>query len=241
MSRLRWPDSTNSVSEKPGTIHYPALAYGLARFDDALLARPSTLGVRNVRVDRRADADGAYARYVSTYPGAELVTANETEALYHLPQAEARATESYGPNLVIGHLEANVNAHQLAYTLDQNRGSRWETGPQQEGHELEIDLGTVQELGAVVLELGPYVNDFPRILLVEVSRDGQEWVEAWRGPTVTEAVAAALRNPRDVPVTFPLDGRRGQFVRLRQLGNDPVFYWSIAGLGVVAPAAPAGG
>ena len=22
MSRLRWPDSTNSVSEKPGTIHY---------------------------------------------------------------------------------------------------------------------------------------------------------------------------------------------------------------------------
>ena len=70
--------------------HYPALAYGLARFDDALLARLSTLGVRNVRVDRRADADGAYARYVSTYPGAELVTANETEALYHLPQAEAR-------------------------------------------------------------------------------------------------------------------------------------------------------
>ena len=23
MSRLRWPDSTNSVSEKPGTIHLP--------------------------------------------------------------------------------------------------------------------------------------------------------------------------------------------------------------------------
>ena len=22
MSRLRWPDSTNSVSEKPGTIHF---------------------------------------------------------------------------------------------------------------------------------------------------------------------------------------------------------------------------
>ena len=25
MSRLRWPDSTNSVSEKPGTIHYMAV------------------------------------------------------------------------------------------------------------------------------------------------------------------------------------------------------------------------
>ena len=27
MSRLRWPDSTNSVSEKPGTIHYGVLEY----------------------------------------------------------------------------------------------------------------------------------------------------------------------------------------------------------------------
>ena len=26
MSRLRWPDSTNSVSEKPGTIQYILLA-----------------------------------------------------------------------------------------------------------------------------------------------------------------------------------------------------------------------
>ena len=28
MSRLRWPDSTNSVSEKPGTIHYDAFLFG---------------------------------------------------------------------------------------------------------------------------------------------------------------------------------------------------------------------
>ena len=26
MSRLRWPDSTNSVSEKPGTIHSHAVS-----------------------------------------------------------------------------------------------------------------------------------------------------------------------------------------------------------------------
>ena len=30
MSRLRWPDSTNSVSEKPGTIHHHVAEYALA-------------------------------------------------------------------------------------------------------------------------------------------------------------------------------------------------------------------
>ncbi len=29
MSRLRWPDSTNSVSEKPGTIHNPWMLWYL--------------------------------------------------------------------------------------------------------------------------------------------------------------------------------------------------------------------
>ena len=30
MSRLRWPDSTNSVSEKPGTIHFYELGGDVA-------------------------------------------------------------------------------------------------------------------------------------------------------------------------------------------------------------------
>ena len=33
MSRLRWPDSTNSVSEKPGTIHLAGLDTVRARVE----------------------------------------------------------------------------------------------------------------------------------------------------------------------------------------------------------------
>ena len=36
MSRLRWPDSTNSVSEKPGTIHHERRPLGV---DGQRLAR----------------------------------------------------------------------------------------------------------------------------------------------------------------------------------------------------------
>ena len=37
MSRLRWPDSTNSVSEKPGTIQYRVGNW--AEYDRALVRR----------------------------------------------------------------------------------------------------------------------------------------------------------------------------------------------------------
>ena len=43
MSRLRWPDSTNSVSEKPGTIHKDVVVAQLT---------PSTFGVE-------CDAEGS--------------------------------------------------------------------------------------------------------------------------------------------------------------------------------------
>ena len=46
------------------------------------------------------------------------------------------------------------------------------------------------------------------------------------------AYMAALEMPRTVPLRFPLGPRRPGYIRLRQTGADPVFYWSIAELKV---------
>ena len=83
-------------------------------------------------------------------------------------------------------LEANVDANRTSFAVDGDRETRWTTGPQRPGHELVIELDTTHAIEAVILELGPSPDDFPRLLLVELSEDRQTWVEAWRGPTTAK-------------------------------------------------------
>ena len=216
--------------------HYPALQSAAANLDPLLLTSLASVGVRDVRIDRATDVEGMYAQYVARHPGAELIAEDEDELLFRLPPAppprEALAT---GPELSIAHLDANVKPDRVDFMLDGDRWTRWDTGPQRKGHELRIDLGTEQAVEAVSTALGPYFHDFPRVLSVEVSRDGEDWLEVWRGPTATLAMTSALRAPADLPLVFPIGGRRARFLRLRQLGEDPDFYWSIAELKVLGP------
>jgi hypothetical protein len=44
-----------------------------------------------------------------------------------------------------------------------------------------------------------------------------------------------MRSPRDIPLVFPI-GRSARYIRLKQLGEDPVYYWSVAELRVLAQA-----
>ena len=58
----------------------------------------------------------------------------------------------------------------------------------------------------------------------------------WSGSIEVRALLAELVSHHETPLVFPLGGQTVRWVRLRQLGADPVFYWSIAELSVVAPA-----
>ena len=66
---------------------------------------------------------------------------------------------------------------------------------------------------------------------MELSDDGQTWVETWRGPTAAEAMVGG--DPISLPIELRLDGRRARYVRLRQLATYPA-HWSIAEIRVVA-------
>jgi hypothetical protein len=216
--------------------HYPALAYGLAALDDEVLSLLPAMGIGEVFVRRGEDAEGAFAAFVSSHADTERIAEDETGTLYRLPARAGTPTAvPYGRRLAIADLATNVNPDRLSSALDGDRASRWHSGPQRDDHWLQIDMGAAQEVGAVRLELGPYLHDFPRHLRVDLSVDGQAWIEAWRGTGASVALAAALQNPHDVPITIPLGGRRARFVRLSQIGSDPVFYWSISELAVHGP------
>lgn len=216
--------------------HYAALGTLLADRDPRILARLASLGIRDVRVTRARDPGGRLRAFVAEFPGTTLVGEDGPEALFRLPATPADDTRVVlGAPVPIAALDANVRPDLLENLQDGNRGTRWETGPQTPGHELRIALARATPLGAVVLDLGPSLYDFPRGLEIDLSIDGETWTRAWEGTTALLAFDAGLADPRHVPLAFPLGGRTARYIRLRQTGTDPVFYWSATEVGVFSP------
>ena len=219
--------------------HYLLLSRAFEKFDPAVLSLVAGLGVRDVLIRRHADTDGRLEAFISHLPGVHVTAGDEDETLYRLPATafdEGDVGRRYGAALPIGSLAANVNDHITARAIDGDRLTRWDTGPQRDGLELTIDLGVQRAAGAVVLDLGPSPLDYPRILSIDLSMDGVEWSEVWRGETWPKVLSGVMRSPRDIPLEFPLGGRAARFIRLRQHGEDPVYFWSVAELRVLAQA-----
>lgn len=221
-----------------GSPSYAALAHGLNTFDPDMLRRLASLGVRHVLIDRRADPEGVCVTYVKQYHGVHKVGQDGELELYELPERFERApfleVEDFGQPLAIAGVTASVNVDMLVNLFDGDRWTRWHSGPQQPGHELQIDLGAVHAVGAVAMDLGAHYFDFPRELQIDVSGDGVEWTRFWAGRTVRAAFDGALSDPRRMPLVFPV-GTSARYLRFRQMGEDPVYYWSIAELAVLAP------
>ena len=217
--------------------HYGALAYGLGDSREEMLHELGAIGVRHIRVDRTNPTAPHYESLVASSPALRLVAETGTESLYEFrekPVSEPLA--AYGMPIPIRAVTTNANHHLVAYATDGDLESRWFSGPQLMGHELMLDLGATHRIGALVMQLGSHRMDFPRMLGIAVSQDRGEWelVRGW--PTDDEAVRASFRDPVTMPMTFPLGGRDARYIRLRQMDNDPVFYWSVAELQVLAPS-----
>jgi hypothetical protein len=116
---------------------------------------------------------------------------------------------------------------------DGDRLSRWDSGSPQHGTEtMTIDLGSIQHVDGLTLAIGQYLGDFPRVLTIELSADLRSWTVRWSGRGGAKAVAAAVRDPRMVPLTFSFPPVPARWIRLRQLGTDATFHWSVADLSV---------
>jgi F5/8 type C domain len=217
--------------------HYAALQAGLSERDPAVLVELARLGVRDVRIDLRADRDGTLAAFVAAVPGATEVARSSDEALFRLPSAPALPPPQYGPPIAIAHLHASVAGDELPQAIDGRPETGWHAGAGPPDPQLQIDLGTPQPVGAVVVSLGRFADGFPRELAVESSRDGRHWSRVFQGPLAAPAIAAALRDPRMVPIVIDVGGGEARYLRLEPLAPHPVTTWSVANLQVLAPPA----
>jgi hypothetical protein len=99
-----------------------------------------------------------------------------------------------------------------------------------------LDLGAVAEVDGVELALGPRYGDYPRELAVDASLDKRQWNVLWRGPGSARTFAAALEAPRRMPVRVCFPPASSRYLRLRQLGKDRQFHWTVGELVVLGRA-----
>ncbi len=212
---------------------YGALSFALDHENPEILTKLSAVGLRDLAVDRRRDPDGKYASFIAAYPGVQVAGENADEIVYRLPPVTTDpGLVAHGAKLEIAGLTTNVNPQYLPRLLDNDPGTRWESGPQQPGQQLVVALDAEQPLGAIELDLGPSLSDFPRGLEISVSTDNEHWTLVRSGSTAVEAFMGALAEPGQLPLLFDLKGVRARYVRLVQTGTEPTFYWSATALDV---------
>ncbi|RPI57517.1 MAG: hypothetical protein EHM55_01540 [Acidobacteria bacterium] len=214
--------------------HYAALRFGLMLREPDVLTQLARYGVTDIVVDREPDPDGRWDQYVSSHPHARLVCTEGQQTLYRITEANQPAPVPGHP-LPVAVIRPNVNEGAVTSMIDRDRTTRWESGPQSDRTAVELDLGTVRMVAGIDLLLGPFVEDFPRGLIIEASEDGTTWTEVWQGGSAGLAIAAALEAPLDVPLRYRFAPTPARLLRMRLTRNDETYYWSIAEMTVVGP------
>ncbi len=212
---------------------YNALSRGLAMGDPQMFDAVTASGPVAVAVDRSRDPNGRWANQMIARPGTVRFGEEAGWQVFLLTGGSLPPqVEKPSQRLEIHSVSANVNNHRMALALDGDPKTRWDSGPQSGSEIVSIDLGSPRTVGALTMTIGGHLADFPRTLAIETSDDGREWANQWQGSTAVLAYAGAVRNPRETPLTFALPDVPARFLRLRQLGQDPVFYWTIVELTV---------
>jgi hypothetical protein len=212
---------------------YDVLRRGLELRDPQLFDAFAASGRVVVAVDALQDGDSRWSKQLAARPGTVILGEESGKRLYALtggtlpPEIDPAAER-----LNVQSASANVENPRVALALDGDPETRWDGGAQRGGEVLTVDLGSVRTVDGLTMTLGAHVSDFPRMLAIDTSEDGTVWSKQWQGSTAVHAFVAAVRRPADVPMAFALPHVPARLIRLRQLGQDPVFYWTIFELAV---------
>jgi len=129
---------------------------------------------------------------------------------------------------------ASASCPSAGLAVDGDPATAWVCGPQRGAESFVVDLGTIVEgISAIRYTMGESYREFPRVLVIETSVDGETWQAAWNRDVIAASIEGSLREPLTAPTTVSFAPRRARFVRLRQTGKDEV-NWVLPELAVLA-------
>lgn len=213
---------------------HAALRDLLEHYDGRILARLAATEPIEVIVESAGDADGEWKAFVRREPGARQTDRGPDWTAYELPVSNSVAPPvPKGPSLPITAISTSHNVPDINAVLDNDLDTRWHSQPQTGDEAIDVDLGRPQHVAAVVLCLGAYAGQYPRELNIDASADARTWTRVYTGGTALDTYDAALRSPREIPITLPVSRDNVRFLRLHQTGRDPRAGWTIVELRVI--------
>lgn len=127
-------------------------------------------------------------------------------------------------------VSASHTSDRLGLMFDGNRNTRWFTGVRQTGDEwIELRFDRPRAVGRVRFVVTPRsMGDYPRRLLVESSRgEGVYDVIEYEDVVMPELMRGIARSNGPAFIDIDLRGNPSRGLRLRQLGETRVWYWSV--------------
>ena len=170
---------------------------------------------------------------VERQPGAVCVAERKGARQYRLPR-RSRPAPSYavGAPIRIARATASCPAPEAAF--DGNLSTHWFCGPQFGNEWFVADLGVVADrVAAIRYTMGRWYGEFPRVLIIDTSVDGQAWEPASAGDVIGPMIEGALLDPLTAPTTVSFEPRRARYVRLRQTGRDNDVVWALPELAIL--------
>lgn len=173
---------------------------------------------------------------LTTRTQVQSIATTNTHDVLLLPQLAFRERPVADRKTIpVQQLGSESDQHNLTFMLDGNRMTAWMPAEPQSGDErFTADLGTTVDLNEIVLSQGASRFGFPRAIAIDISADMNAWSEVWRGDTAAKTVAAAITEPRDIPLRFQFATVRGRYVRVRQLGQSQA-PWAVAEFRAIGP------
>jgi hypothetical protein len=171
---------------------------------------------------------------VERQTGAVVVAEGNGARQYRLPRRPAPA-RSYAIAGAVRIARATASCPLPEAAVDGNPATRWVCGPQSGKEWFVADLGAVSDrVSAIRYTMGESYREFPRVLVIETSLDGDTWEPAWDRDVIAATIAGALLDPRAAPTTVPFAPRPARYVRLRQTGQDNNVVWAMPELEILA-------
>ena len=185
--------------------HYVILSLALRRGDPSVITELAKGRPLVITVNTTLDAKGELRRLVEGLPGIEPRGGSSAGAMFVLPA---------------------LPAARLAPVGDPWPASLRDSAPD----EIEIDLGQPRIVRTIGFPLRWHYRELDRRIAIQGSVDGVRWSSIWEDWTGGPALAAALADPREVPVRLTIPDVPARFVRVR-----PASVWMRRELQVYGP------
>lgn len=128
---------------------------------------------------------------------------------------------------------SSLNHESTGKAFDRDVNTRWVTGKNQEpGMWYQLDMGRIHEINRITAIQGSMPPDSPRGFEILISADGKTWNRisenrSFKGISAyIDGGILKLDPSGNMDVVFP--AMKARYIKIIQIGSDPLYNWSIA-------------